>query len=91
MIEDNVRTLDESRKWVLQTFDTLKTAQTELYDLMQQEYQLINEHKLACDNTRDDRLSETDRFNSYNDAINLRKQMNDLLEQWFTKYENTSF
>ena len=87
----NLKTLDESRKWILQTFENLKTGQTDLYDQMQVLNQLISEHKIACDNAANDKLTESQRMSAYTDAVNLRKTMNATLDSWFEKYIDIKF
>lgn len=91
MLDDKIVTMDESRKWVLQTLENLRAFQIELYDLVQMEYHLVNEHKLACDNAHNDTLSEQQRMDAYNDTCMLRQQMNEQLNAVMDKYQNISF
>lgn len=91
MLDDKIVVMDESRKWILQTLESLRAFQIELYDLVQAEYHLVNEHKLACDNAHNDTLSEADRSAAYNDSVNLRQQMNKALDDVLSKYSNLSF
>ena len=91
MIEDKLVTLDESRKWVIQAYETMKEAQTDLYDTMQALNHLVNEHKLAYDNAHDQKLAESDRIDAYNDAVKIREQCNETLDKWFDKYGKIYF
>ena len=61
IIQDNLRTLDESRKWILQTMQKMQEGQVELYNIMQELNPLSSEHKIAYDNAHDDTLAESQR------------------------------
>ena len=91
IMDQNIKTLDESRKWILQTFETLKTSQTDLYDDMQLLNQLISEHKIAYDNVCNDKLNDSQKMSAYNDALEIRNKMNLTLDAWFEKYSEVSF
>lgn len=91
IMDQNIKTIEESRKWILQSFDTLKLAQTDLYDVIQALNQLVVEHKLAYDNMCNDKLSESQQLDAYQDAIKIRADMNDILDKWFEKYNMLSF
>ena len=34
ILEDKIATMDQTRKWCLQSFENMKTMQTDLYDLV---------------------------------------------------------
>lgn len=91
IMDQNIKTIEESRKWILQSFDTLKVAQTDLYDVINVINQLVIEHKLAYDNMCNDKLTESQQLDAYQDAQKIRIAMNDAIDNWFDKYNMLSF
>lgn len=91
ILEDKITTMDQTRKWCLQSFENMKTMQTDLYDLVNAINAKLMEQKISYDYAHDTTLSKEQRSKCCQDVEILRAQINELLDNWFNKYIELRF
>ena len=91
ILEDDIATMDQTRKWCLQSFENMRTMQIELYDVVNAINALLMEQKISYDYAHDTTLTKEQRHKCCNDVAVLRAQMNKLLDDWFDKYRELRF